>query len=140
MITYRVDADAVVVVEVLPDRLEFRKHVALIYDRLRDYDQRRARLEGSWWQVGEVGDFLQLTPQQAAFVGMKVALADQLALVRRRRHWRQVDVATRLRSSQPRVAMMELADSSVSIDLLIKSLLTLGVSRAELAQVIAGPG
>jgi hypothetical protein len=41
-------------------------------------------------------------------------------------------------SSQSRVAKMESGDFAVSLDLLIKSLLALGVSRKDLAQIIAG--
>jgi len=39
--------------------------------------------------------------------------------------------------SPTRVAKVEADDSTVSIDLVVKSLLTLGVSKKELAKVIA---
>ncbi|MCJ7796173.1 MAG: helix-turn-helix domain-containing protein [Thermoleophilia bacterium] len=51
--------------------------------------------------------------------------------------WTQTDVARRLRSSQSRVAKMEAADASISVDLLVRSLLTLGASRTEVGRVIA---
>ena len=51
--------------------------------------------------------------------------------------WTQLQVARRLGSSQSRVAKMEAADASVSLDLLIKSLLALGASRSEVGRVIA---
>ena len=41
-------------------------------------------------------------------------------------------------SSQSRVAKMEAGDASVSVDLLLRSLLALGVKRVELAAAIAG--
>ena len=40
-------------------------------------------------------------------------------------------------SSQSRIAKMEVGDPSVSIDLLMKTLLTMGASRTELARVIS---
>jgi Helix-turn-helix. len=46
-------------------------------------------------------------------------------------------VARRLGSSQSRVAKMEAADASVSLDLLIKALLALGASRGEVGRAIA---
>jgi transcriptional regulator with XRE-family HTH domain len=49
----------------------------------------------------------------------------------------QVDLAGKLRSSQSRVAKMEAGDSSVSLDLLIHSLITLGASDRELSKIIA---
>ena len=51
-----------------------------------------------------------------------------------------MDLAAKLRSSQSRVAKMETGDSSVSLDLLIRSLITLGASDRELSKIIAAPG
>ena len=48
----------------------------------------------------------------------------------------QSQVVKRLGSSQSRVAKMEAADASVSLDLLVKSLLALGASRGEVGSVI----
>jgi hypothetical protein len=50
-----------------------------------------------------------------------------------------VDLATKLWSSQSRVAKMKAGDSSVSLDLLIRSLITLGASDRELSKIIATP-
>jgi hypothetical protein len=137
-VTYRMYPDAIVIVEVLPDAPEYRVHTWAILTRLRDYEEQRTQLEGTWWQVGDVAEFLQLTPEQAALVGIRAALAAQLVQVRRDRRWGQADLARELGSSRSRIAKMELPDSSVSIDLFVKSLLALGLSRGELGSVIAG--
>jgi len=51
-----------------------------------------------------------------------------------------MQVAKRLGSSQSRVAKMEAGDTSVSLDLLIRSLLALGATRRDIARAIgAGP-
>ena len=50
----------------------------------------------------------------------------------------QTELARRIKSSQSRVAKMEAADGSVSLDLLIRSLLALGATRKDLATAIAG--
>ena len=47
--------------------------------------------------------------------------------------------AGRRPSRQSRVAKMEAADPLVSIDLLVRTLLALGVSRREIAGLIGGP-
>jgi transcriptional regulator with XRE-family HTH domain len=44
-------------------------------------------------------------------------------------HLSQIETAKRLRSSQSRVAKMEAADKSVSVDLLLRSCLKLGGTR-----------
>lgn len=51
-------------------------------------------------------------------------------------HWAQMELASRIGSSQSRVAKMEAADPSVSLDLLIRTLLALGASSRDLARAI----
>jgi predicted XRE-type DNA-binding protein len=98
---------------------------------------KKDRLAAAGWRSGDAADFLELTEEEAAFVELKLALADYLRLLRTRNSWTQAQVARRLGSSQSRVAKMEAADASVSLDLLVKSLLALGASRAEVGHVIA---
>ncbi len=101
--------------------------------------EKRARLEGAGWKVSDTTDFLELTKEEAAFVDLKVALASSLRKRRQSKRWTQTQLANAIGSSQPRVAKMEAADSSVSVDLLIKALLTMGATRRDLAKVIAAP-
>ena len=98
---------------------------------------KRERLAAAGWQSGDAAEFLELSSEEAAFVELKLALADYLREIRTRNGWTQAQTARRLGSSQSRVAKMEAADSSVSLDLLVKSLLSLGVSRSEVGSVIA---
>lgn len=98
---------------------------------------KKDRLAAAGWRSGDAADFLGLTEEEAAFVELKLALADYLRELRVRNSWTQAQVARRLGSSQSRVAKMEAADSSVSLDLLVKSLLALGASRGEVGRVIA---
>jgi len=100
---------------------------------------KRARLEEAGWKVGDTSEFLELTREEAAFVELKVALASSLKKRRQARKWTQTQLANAIGSSQPRVAKMEVADASVSVDLLIKALLTMGATRRDLAKVIAAP-
>jgi transcriptional regulator with XRE-family HTH domain len=51
----------------------------------------------------------------------------------------QLDLAAKLQSRQSRVAKMEAGDPSVSLDLLIRSLISLGASERELSQIITTP-
>ena len=98
---------------------------------------KKDRLAAAGWRSGDAADFLELSAEEAAFIELKLALADYLRELRRRNSWTQSQVARRLGSSQSRVAKMEAADASVSLDLLIKSLLALGASRREVGSVIA---
>jgi len=49
----------------------------------------------------------------------------------------QVELASRLGSSQSRVAKLEAADATVSLDLLIRGLLALGASRRQIGRALA---
>ena len=50
----------------------------------------------------------------------------------------QAELAGKIGSSQSRVAKMEAGDPHVSLDLMIRALLAAGMTRTELADVIAG--
>ena len=100
---------------------------------------KRARLEAQGWRVGSVQEFLGLSAEEAALVELKVALSDSLRTQRRARRLTQIQLAKRLRSSQSRVAKMEAGDPSVSLDLLVRSLLALGVRPREIGKAFQQP-
>jgi DNA-binding XRE family transcriptional regulator len=100
-------------------------------------EQKRKRLETKGWKVGSTQEFLGLTDEEAAYIELKLRLAMSLRKLRERRAVTQADLAKLLGSSQSRVAKMEAGDSSVSLDLLIRSLFSLGTSSTELSRIIA---
>ncbi|MDP2232534.1 MAG: helix-turn-helix transcriptional regulator [Actinomycetota bacterium] len=100
-------------------------------------ETKRGRLGTAGWRSGDAADFLGLTAEESAFVELKLALAEYLRDIRVGHGWTQTHAARILGSSQSRVAKMEAADRSVSVDLMVKSLLTLGASRQEVGRVIA---
>ena len=100
-------------------------------------DAKRRRLEAKGWKFGNTRDFLGLSAEEAAYVDLKARLAIGLRGRRQRRSLTQADLAERLQSSQSRIAKMEAGDPSVSLDLLVRSLLILGISRRELSRLIS---
>lgn len=96
------------------------------------------RLREKGWQEGSVSDFLGLTPEEAAFVEIKLRLSDAVRSLRRKSDLTQVQLAERLGSSQSRVAKIEAGDPSVSLDLLTRSMLTLGASKKDIARALIG--
>jgi predicted XRE-type DNA-binding protein len=99
-------------------------------------DTKKKRLEKKGWKVGDAADFLDLSPEESAYIDMKLRLAESLRDRRRSRRMTQIQVARLVQSSQSRVAKMESGDPSVSVDLLIRSLLALGTSRREVGRII----
>lgn len=98
---------------------------------------KRHKLEKAGWKVADATEFLGLSDQESAYVELKLALSTTLKETRKKKRLSQEAVAELISSSQSRVAKMEAGDSSVSIDLLVKSLFALGASRKELASAIA---
>jgi ribosome-binding protein aMBF1 (putative translation factor) len=94
------------------------------------------RLKKAGWKVGSAKEFLGLTEEEAALIEMKLALARSLKSRRLARDLTQHDLARELGSSQSRVAKMEVADASVSMELLVRSLLALGATREEIGRII----
>ena len=141
-IIYRVDADAIVIVEVFAKKTTQTPQAVLeaCRKRLKEYVMRpskRRKLERKGWRFGTAREFLGLSEEEAAYVELRLRLADSLKNRRRRRHLTQAALARLIQSSQSRVAKMEGGDPSVSLDLLVRSLLALGASSRDLARTIA---
>jgi len=98
---------------------------------------KRQRLEAKGWKVGSADEFLGLTPEEAAYIELKLALSKKVRQYRRSKNLTQVQMAKLMRSSQSRIAKIEAGDASVSLDLLIRSLIVMGASRKDLARMIA---
>lgn len=98
---------------------------------------KQKRLEAKGWKVGGVKEFLGLSEQEMQYIDLKVTLAGCLREKRLQRRMGQIETAKLVRSSQSRVAKMEAADGSVSIDLIIRSLIALGATNSEIGKIIA---
>ncbi len=94
------------------------------------------RLEKAGWKVGTAEEFLGLSPEEAIYIEIKLRLSNFLREMRKKKKMRQQDVAKKIKSSQPRIAMAEAGDPSVSIDLLVRTLTALGATKKQIAQKI----
>ncbi len=99
--------------------------------------KKRKKLEAKGWRVGSARDFLNLSDEEMALIELKISLGDTLQSKRKQKKMTQLELAKFLKSSQSRIAKMEAGDPSVSLDLLVKSLFSLGLSRRELSKVIS---
>jgi DNA-binding XRE family transcriptional regulator len=96
-------------------------------------------LETKGWKIGTVSDFLELTPEESIFVEIKLALSNSLK-DRRQKTMTQSELASKIGSSQPRIAKAENGDASVSVELLIRAMLATGATPKDIGQIIAGVG
>lgn len=93
---------------------------------------KQKKLEASGWKVGSTSDFLELTQEEEAYIELKLSLCKTLKRVRVSKHLTQSDLAKKIKSSQSRVAKMEAGDTSVSLDLVFKSLISIGASKKDI--------
>ena len=97
---------------------------------------KRSRLKARGWRVGSANDFLGLSPEEAALVETRLALSKALRSRRVARGMTQGELARRLKSSQSRVAKMEAADKTVSVDLLMRALFSLGARTGDIGRAL----
>lgn len=97
---------------------------------------KRKKLESAGWKVGSAREFLELSDAEAMLVNMKLALAAKIKELRQSKNITQNELAKSIGSSQSRVAKLEAADPSVSMELLVKSVATLGASQAQIGKIM----
>lgn len=98
---------------------------------------KRKRLEKKGWKVGSASELLNLKPDEAAYIELKLSLCRTLKERRLRKKLTQADMARLLGSSQSRVAKMEGGDPSVTLDRLVRSLLVIGSSKKSLTHKLS---
>ena len=99
-------------------------------------ESKKKRLEKKGWRVASADHFLSLSAEESEYIELKLKLSTALKEKRQQRGLTQVEAARVLRSSQSRIAKMETGDPSVSVDLLIRALLTMGATPKELGRVV----
>lgn len=103
-------------------------------------DQKKKQLvEANGWIATSVEDFLGLSPSEMAYIETKLKLSRTVKNLRQKKKLTQTAVAELLNSSQSRVAKMEKADDSVSVDLLLKAAYILGATTDDVATALREP-
>lgn len=97
---------------------------------------KRKQLEAAGWKVGSASEFLELSDAEEMLVNMKLALAANVKTLRQQKKVTQQELAKRIGSSQSRIAKLEVADRSVSMELFVRSLAALGASRAQIGKIV----
>jgi ribosome-binding protein aMBF1 (putative translation factor) len=79
-------------------------------------------------------EYVGFGKEESEYIELKLSLSQVLAEQRKQKKLTQIQLAKMLKSSQSRVAKMECGDPTVSLDLLVKSLLAIGVSKESIAK------
>jgi predicted XRE-type DNA-binding protein len=94
--------------------------------------EKRKALEAVGFRFGDAADFLELTHEERMLVELRVKLAQTIRQRREQSNLSQKEVAIRIKSSQPRVAKIEVASSDVSLDQMFRGLFAVGGSIQDL--------
>jgi hypothetical protein len=95
--------------------------------------KKRQKLEAAGFKVTTVAEFLDLSPEEMDLIEIRLSLSKLLKQFRE-----QQKLPEKINSIQSRVAKMEGSSTDGSIDLLIKSLLSLGANREDIATAVSG--
>jgi ribosome-binding protein aMBF1 (putative translation factor) len=99
---------------------------------------KRDKLKEKGYQIGSVADFLELTPEEEAYIDIRLDISNMVKAQRAKRGWTQEQLARSIGSSQSRIAKLEGGDPGISMDLMIKALLRLGTSKKQIGKLLEG--
>lgn len=99
-------------------------------------NKKRKKLEGKGFKVSSTADFLGLTPEEEAYIDIRLDISSLVKSQRKRKGWSQDKLAKAIGSSQSRIAKVEAGDPGTSLDLMIKALLHLGISKQEIGKLL----
>ena len=97
-------------------------------------ENNKKRLEDNGWKFSNTKEFLQLSNEEMELVELRIELGRLLREKRVNKGYTQANLAKKIGTSQSRLAKMESGDSSVTIDLLLKSLFHLA-PRSEIFRI-----
>lgn len=98
--------------------------------------EKKRRLAEKGWTSTSVQEFLDLTPDEMAYIELKLHLSRELKARRHEKGLTQAALAALIESSQSRVAKMEKGDATVSVDLLVRSLFALDATVEDIAKAL----
>jgi hypothetical protein len=101
--------------------------------------EKRKALEAAGWRFGDAADFLGMTEEERQLLDARVEAA--LAVRRQREAVKlsQKQLASRIKTSQPRIAKIEQAARDVSLDQMLRAFVAAG-GRLVVKQIGGGPG
>ncbi len=99
--------------------------------------EKKERLQAAGWKIGTAKYFLQLSNEAAKLVEIKLALVTAVKKSRIKNKLSQIDLAQRMKSTQSRIAKIESADLSVSLNLIVRTLIANGATSRDIRAAFA---
>jgi predicted XRE-type DNA-binding protein len=94
--------------------------------------KQRQALEAAGFRIGDYGDFLGLTEEERHLVELRLAVSRAVRERRQKMRLTQAQVATKMKSTQSRVAKIESSAPGISLELMFTGLFAVGGSLSDL--------
>ena len=107
-------------------------------------EQTRERLEAAGFVETTIEELFGLTPEESRLVELKVRLSQLLRQRRLDAGMKQEEIAAKVGTSQPRISAVEKIArtqqnvSEISVDMMLRTLFSMGASHQEIASAISG--
>ena len=101
------------------------------------FKERIKKLANMGWKMGDFGDAFDLSPEDRAFVEMRLAAAREVDRLREEQGVSQRELARRMGTKQPTVSRMLKTPSTTTFDALFRALLALGSTPRKIAATLA---
>lgn len=88
--------------------------------------KKKKTLEAAGWKIGDAADFLGMNDQEQQLLDARVEVALAIRRQRESRKLSQQQLASRIKTSQPRIVKIERAASDVSLDQLLRAFAAAG--------------
>ena len=88
--------------------------------------EKRKALEAAGWRFGDAADFLALTDEERQLLDARIEAALAVRRQRQARKLSQKQLASRIKTSQPRIAKLERAAADVSLDQILRAFAAAG--------------
>jgi len=94
---------------------------------------KRKALEAAGFRFGDAADFLGLSDEEQRLIELRIKVSRAVRRLREKQQLSQQQLATKLKSSQSRVAKLESGSADVSLDLMFRGLFAVGGRLTDLA-------
>lgn len=98
--------------------------------------EKATALKEKGWHIGSTDEFLRLNKAESEYIELKMTLGKALARQRKQRHLTQKDFAKLMKTSQSRIARMEKGHPSVSLDIMVRFLLAMDISKSSIGKLM----
>ena len=97
--------------------------------------EKRKRLEAAGWKFGTVEEFLNLSQAESTYIKIRIELHHKLREYMKKKSYTYTQLGKLLNLPKSTIKKIEIGGPGLTIDLMIRSLLEIGVTGKEIANI-----